>query len=134
MKKPFKITLLIIAAVTIIAIITAIIMLRAVSGDNLFYMNSTLGSIYAISYRWVCLASGVLMLFWIILATKKRKEITQKLSKLKIKPKKTISKNPPDMQPADKVCTNCGKHLPGENKFCTLCGQAVYAKTKEENQ
>ena len=72
MKKPFKILLIVLAVITVILVIAAVIMLRAVSGDNLFYMDSKLGHIYAVSYRWVTLAAGF-CLFWIVFAVRLRK-------------------------------------------------------------
>jgi cell division protein FtsW (lipid II flippase) len=83
MKKPIKTALLVLAAFTVIAVITAVIMLKAVSGDSLFYMDSTLGNICAAGYRWLCLASGILTVFWILLAVKNRKAIAAKLPKFK---------------------------------------------------
>lgn len=135
MKKPIKIILLVLAVITVIAVIIAVVMLKAVSGDNLFYMDSTFGSIYAANYRWVCLASGILMLFWIMLVVKKQKEIRAKLLKLKCA-KKKIADNVLPTAPtlvAESVptvfCTKCGKQRPAKSKFCPFCGQPVVSSS-----
>lgn len=77
MKKPktIKIILLAAAILTVVLFILAVVMLKAVKGDALFYMNSGEGYFYAVSYRWVCLAEGLLLLFWVILGVSRRKVI-----------------------------------------------------------
>lgn len=84
MKKSTKILLIVFAVLTIAVIVTAIVMLKAVLGDDLFYMDTKRGSFYAASYRWVCLAGGILILFWIIIGVKrirKRKGSSNELNK-----------------------------------------------------
>ncbi|MDR1210330.1 MAG: zinc ribbon domain-containing protein [Clostridiales bacterium] len=133
MKKPIKITLLVLAALTAIVVIAAAVMLKAVSGDALFYMNSTLGNIYAVSYRPVCLASVVLALFWILLAAKYRKEIINKLTKLKLGKKKTAdSADSETTSSAAVFCAKCGKRMSAKSRFCPFCGEPVTPVRKEE--
>ena len=50
MKKQFKAVLYVIAALTVICVIAAIVMLKVVSGDDLFYMDTKLGGFYVASY------------------------------------------------------------------------------------
>lgn len=71
MKKPIKIMLLVLAVLTVITEVAAVVMLKAASGDKLFYMAAVPGRIIAVSYRWVCLAGIVLFLFWILFALRK---------------------------------------------------------------
>ena len=139
MKKATKITLLVIASLTVITAIAAIVMLNAVSGDTLFYMDSTLGYVCAVSYRWVCLASVILILFWVLLAVKNRKTVSAMLTKLKGKFEKTakptgaptVTTAPDAVTPtaaisADKMfCTKCGKQMSAKSKFCPFCGELV---------
>ena len=136
MKKSTKIALLAIASLTVVASIAAIVMLIAISGDALFYMNSTIGHVYAVSYRWVCLASAALILSWVLLAVKNRKAIAAMLTKLKSKFTKAntptaepmVAISPTAAASADKKpCTKCGKQMSLKSKFCPFCGEsAVY--------
>ena len=89
MKKTrtMNIILLTAAALTVVLFIMAVVMLKAVRGDALFYMDSGKGHFYAVSYRWVCLAEGLLLLFWIVLGFRKRKAILEKLSRVELKKK-----------------------------------------------
>lgn len=136
MKKPIKITLFVLATITIVAVVAAVVMLKAVSGDALFYMNSTLGSIYAVSYRWVCLVSGVLILFWILFVVKKRKSITAMLPKFSKKEKKTkvpaIAPITDTVPVTTMLCTKCGKQTSLTNKFCPFCGEPVAPSASEK--
>lgn len=81
MKKQIKIILPIFAVVTVITIVAAIVMLKAVSGSDLFYINSTLGRVYAVSYRWVCLAGVVFAAVWVWLVAKNGKRMVDKFLK-----------------------------------------------------
>lgn len=89
MKKTrtMNIILLTAAALTVVLFIMAVVMLKAVRGDALFYMDSGKGHFYAVSYRWVCLAEGLLLLFWIVLGFRKRKAILEKLPRVELKKK-----------------------------------------------
>lgn len=78
MKKRSKAVLLGAAALTVLIWIAAVLMLRAVSGDALFYMNSTLGRICAVGCRWVSLAGAALLLFWICFAIRAGKKNRKK--------------------------------------------------------
>lgn len=91
MKKPktMKIILLAAAVLTVVLFIMAVVMLKAVKGDALFYMDSGKGHFYAVSYRWVCLGEGLLILLWIILGVSKRKAILAKLPKVEWKKKES---------------------------------------------
>lgn len=110
MKKSTKIILLVTALLTIAIIITAITMLKAVSGDALLYMNSKRGSFYAHSYRWFCLASIVMALFWVVLIIVKRKAIAGSFARKKEKKeeekkeagKKATEKKETEKKAADK--------------------------------
>jgi hypothetical protein len=151
MKKPIKITLLILSVITVIAVIAASVMLKAVSGDSLFYMDSALGNLYAVSYRWVCLTGAILVLFWLLLVIKTRKAIAAKLLKLKRGEKNaagmdtlpvtsaaavsTAPAETPSKVTSAVLCTNCGKQIPINNKFCPFCGEPVrgYASGEENN-
>lgn len=140
MKKPIIITLLIIAVLTIISVISTIVMFNAVNGDVLLYMNSKLGYIYAVSYRWVWFASGILVLFWIVFGFNKRKSIKDMLSKLIPKPKEKVHFTKTETKsakmfgekhiekPPSTFCTNCGKQITGSNKYCSFCGTHVETK------
>jgi uncharacterized membrane protein len=117
MKKSLKNTLLIIAGLTILVVTIAIIMLKAILSDALFYMDSRFGGIYAVSYRWMCLVSVILILFWILIIVKNRAVITAKMPKFKRKPKEGAEATLPAM-----VCAHCGRPLTAANKFCPQCG------------
>ena len=139
MKKSMKITLLVIASLTVITSIAAIVMLTAVSGNDLFYKNSTLGYIYALSYRWVCLASVILILF--LLAIKNQKEVASMLANFKgnfIKTAKPVdalinTDSSTTIVFANKLlCKKCGKQMSIKSKFCPFCGESVINEKKEE--
>lgn len=131
MKKPIKITLLVLAAITVITVIASVVMLNAVSGDDLFYIDSTLGSIYAVSYRWVCLVSGILILFWALFMVGKRREIAAKLSEWKRPGRKTADDVMPTTPTMDAgsasavLCTKCNRQVSAKSKFCPFCGEPV---------
>ncbi|NLZ45173.1 MAG: zinc-ribbon domain-containing protein [Clostridiales bacterium] len=135
MKKSTKITLLVVAVFTVIGIIATIVMFNAIAGDALFYMNSKLGNIYAVSYRWVSLESVIFIFFWILLIVKKRKIIANTLSKYwqsKKGTKETITEGAVatpsfaiSLLKPKILCKNCGKEVPKKNKFCKFCGEAV---------
>jgi len=135
-QKHIKIILIIIAALTVAAAITAIVMLNAVSGDNLLYMDSNRGNIYALSYRWVSLASGILILFWVIMGIYKRAFIIEEYKKFRVRleeqkqyramlPVESVIEEPPKIEKTEKnvvFCTNCGKPRPRGKPFCPFCG------------
>ena len=143
MKKPIKIILIILAVITLLTVIASAIMLNAVSGDELFYMNSTLGNIYAVSYRWVTLAAVLLTVFWVLFIVKKRASIMTVFSNLKSKmvsrePKtEKVEPKPEKIEPsAEKIevkeitattCTKCEKQWTNNHKFCPFCGEPVNA-------
>lgn len=85
MKKQMKAAILAGAVATLLIWIVAVWMLRAVSGDSLFYMNSILGKICAVSYRWVSLVSLLLFVFWSIFAVKSAGKISQERQRNKAK-------------------------------------------------
>ena len=102
MKKSntMKIVLLAAAVLTVVLFIMAIVMLKAVRGDALFYMDSGKGHFYAVSYRWVCLAEGILLLFWIVLGVVRRKAIMAMLPKVELKTKgagKAVAETGPEV-------------------------------------
>lgn len=78
MKKRSNAVLLGAAVLTLLIWTAAVLMLRAVSGDALFYMNSTLGRICAVGYRWASLAGAGLLLFWICFAVRAGKKSRKK--------------------------------------------------------
>lgn len=132
MKKTAKWMLLILAVLTMIAVIAAIVMLRTVSGDTLFYLDSRVGNIYAVSYRWVCLVAALLILFWLLLGFRKRSVVKARFLALKPKKKavakkkadKKLNSKPPAEPPQKEIiCTGCGKKLTGDHKFCPFCGK-----------
>jgi uncharacterized membrane protein len=125
MKKSLKNTLFVIAGLTIIVVTITIIMLKAILGDVLFYMDSRFGGIYAVSYRWMCLVSVILILFWILIIVKNRAVITAKMPKFKRKPKEGAEATPPVM-----VCAHCGRPLTAANKFCPQCGEPAPSEGK----
>ena len=98
-SKTMKIVLPAAAALTVVLFIMAIVMLKAVKGDALFYMDSGKGYFYAVSYRWVCLAEGILLLFWIVLGVARRKAIMAMLPKVELKTKEA-GKAPGEAQAA----------------------------------
>jgi len=132
MKKSSKTALLIIAVLTVVLVILSAIMLEAVSGDALFYMDSRLGSVCAVSYRWVCLASVILILFWIAISVKNRTKFAEFFKKKEHKPKKTTDEmtapeleQETEIQSAVNHCANCGSELKPDAAFCGECGQKV---------
>ena len=104
MKKPktMKIVLLGAAVLTVVLSVMSIAMLKAVNGDALFYMDSGKGYFYAVSYRWVCLAAGLLLLFWIVLGVARRKAIMAMLPKVELKTKEA-GKTPGEAQAVAEV-------------------------------
>lgn len=110
MKKTrtMNIILLTAAALTVVLFIMAVVMLKAVRGDALFYMDSGKGHFYAVSYRWVCLAEGLLLLFWIVLGFRKRKAILEKLPRVELKKKQP--------KPAAEAKTDSGEKAIAEVK------------------
>lgn len=130
MKKVTKTMLLAIALLTLVFAIAAVVMKNAVSGDKLFYMNSTLGYIYAVSYRWVGLISILLFLFWAMLAAIKRKAILSMLSGWKDKTGKKVKADTIDtdstifpVSEGKKICIKCGGQMAEKSKFCPFCGE-----------
>ncbi|MDR1640850.1 MAG: hypothetical protein LBT59_14230, partial [Clostridiales bacterium] len=79
MKRPI---FLILAFLTLLSIIASIIMIGAVTGDDLLYMDSTLGMIYSVSYRWVILASVAFIIAWIAIIANRRKIFGNKVKPL----------------------------------------------------
>lgn len=147
MKKPMKIALLVLAALTIAIVITAIVMLNAVSGDTLFYMNARLGSFYAVSYRWFCLASVLLIGMWVALVIRFRKEIAQKLSTFgrqdttaKATTKAATTPGVPEGSSSAEeafdttVCGACGSEIPTSCKFCPFCGETTLHTSTQEGE
>lgn len=129
MKKSAKWILLILAVLTVACVVAAIVMVKAVWGDALFYMDSRLGNFYAVSYRPVCLASAALILFWVLLGIKKHSLFTAKLAASKNK-KEAITEARTD--PETIFCGQCGTQLAKDTKFCSSCGAPVKAAGTED--
>lgn len=139
MKKPTKIILLIFALLTVLTVIAAVIMLNAVSGSALLYMNSTVGKIYAVSYRWVFVAAVIFVLCWIFIAVKKRKALSEILLKHKQKAGPITNINAqltkaPKPAASALFCTQCGKQISVANKFCPFCGQLIADKAESNTK
>ena len=158
MKKPktMKIILLAVAVLTVVLFIMAVVMLKAVKGDALFYMDSGKGHFYAVSYRWVCLGEGLLILFWMILGVRRRKAILAKLPKVEWKKKEAKAEEivEPKTATGATAVTEIGAvsepEKPAEMKadvtgktavetqtaaepvkrFCTSCGKQIPADAK----
>lgn len=142
MKKQFKVVLYVIAALTVICVIAAIVMLKVVSGDDLFYMDTKLGGFYVASYRWVCLAAAVLVIFWVIFWIIRRPALkaakaaraaeaakaanttnvvgTDNTAKAAGAPVTTPGS--PDTSNKIKYCAKCGQPRPADKPFCGHCG------------
>jgi hypothetical protein len=80
--RHIRVILIILAVLTLISIIASIVMIRAVTGDTLFFMDSTLGMICAASFRWVTLASACFIIAWIAIIANRRKLFGRKLKSL----------------------------------------------------
>lgn len=142
MKKKRMIILIALLVLTLAVIAAAIFMLAAVSGDDLLYMNSNMGSVIAACYRWVCLAAAVFTAAWIVVLAVNFKRITAKIkhaasnrSQKKVQP---VTAPAPDEVPAHApvpaasapkpdhiLCPKCSAKLPLGAKFCGKCGTVL---------
>ena len=118
MKKQMKAAILAGAVATLLIWIVAVWMLRAVSGDSLFYMNSILGKICAVSYRWVSLVSLLLFVFWSIFAVKSAGKISQERQRKKAKKTavKSETKETTNTTGTAKTNTAVSENTPGMSK------------------
>lgn len=137
MKKANKIILIVLAALTLGLIIFSIVMLSNVSGYSLLYSNSKFGSFCVAAYRWFCMASVLMVIFWAVITVLNRHKIVVFFKRISMANHANIQQpvmtfnNPQEQAPQNTTpnavafCTECGKQISASDKFCSSCGNQV---------
>ncbi len=111
MKKTKMILFGVLGAVSIAIVAAAIVMVRGVYGDALFYMDSKLGYFYAMYYRIAAAIALVLVIVWIIVLIVNLKKIhknggvVQLIQKARQPKTNAIQAQVPEQQVVEKAAT-----------------------------
>ena len=107
---------------TLICCGVAVWMQVSVSGDNLLTMDTGMGYMLAVSYRWVTLAAVILVVLSLMIFAISR-----------LRRKKTEGKKPGKKEraaakpaaPAGGFCIYCGSRVAAGKRFCPNCGRPI---------
>ena len=118
---------------TLICCGVAVWMQVSVSGDNLLTMDTGMGYMLAVSYRWVTLAAVILvvlslMIFAISRLRRKKTEGKKPGKKERAAAKPAAPVPAPAEKPAAPVggfCIYCGSRVAAGKRFCPNCGRPI---------
>lgn len=118
---------------TLICCGVAVWMQVSVSGDNLLTMDTGMGYMLAVSYRWVTLAAVILvvlslMIFAISRLRRKKTEGKKPGKKEKAAAQPAAPAPAPAVRPAAPAggfCSYCGSRVAAGKRFCPNCGRPI---------